>query len=215
MPADTTGKTLLLMDLMLEFFADDNHWARDSYHDPHSRHCPIAAVLHFRAKHGLPRANNVPSQSGIAPAADRAVAFNDRLWRSAAELRSIVLKARAVRECETRADGRGIQAPTARRTGSRSGCTRGCQRGGRCGGVHACAVASSLELSDPAELDTQPRRTVLPVGIERANWPQIKLVVKDPTLDIQFRGRLSLTPTFPESSIMRLSLGRLSVTTRC
>jgi hypothetical protein len=28
MPADTTGKTLQVLDLMLEFFADDNYWAR-------------------------------------------------------------------------------------------------------------------------------------------------------------------------------------------
>ena len=63
---------------------------------PRSRHCPIGAVLYFTAKHGLPRASNVPSRSGIAPAADRADRFNDRLCRTAAELRSVILKARAV-----------------------------------------------------------------------------------------------------------------------
>ena len=97
MPADTTGKALQVLDLMLEFFADDNHWARGRYHDPHGRHCLVGAVPHLSAKHGLPRG---PVMSLLEAALPRRqiglIAFNDRLCRSAAELRSVILKARAV-----------------------------------------------------------------------------------------------------------------------
>jgi hypothetical protein len=97
MPADTTGKALQVLDLMLEFFADDNHWARGCYHDRDGRHCLIGAVLHFTASHGLPRA---PVMSLLEAALPRRqiglIAFNDRLRRSAAELRSVILRARAV-----------------------------------------------------------------------------------------------------------------------
>jgi|SRR5215470_8731877 hypothetical protein len=97
MPADTTSKTLQVLDLMLELFADDDHWARGRYHDPHGRHCLVGAVLHFSAKHALPRA---PVMSLLEAALPRRqiglIAFNDRLCRSAAELRSAILRARAV-----------------------------------------------------------------------------------------------------------------------
>jgi len=56
MPADTTGKAMQALDLMLGFFADDNHWARGRYHDREGRRCLVGTVLHFTAKHGLPRA---------------------------------------------------------------------------------------------------------------------------------------------------------------
>jgi hypothetical protein len=97
MPTDTTGKTLQALDLVLEFFADDNHWARGHYHDPHGRHCLVGAVLYFTAKHGLPRA---PVMSLLEAALPRRqiglIAFNDRVCGSAAELRSVILKARTV-----------------------------------------------------------------------------------------------------------------------
>ena len=82
MPADTTDKALQVLNLMLEFFADDNHWARDRYHDPHSRYRPIGAVLQFSAQHGLPHA---PVMSLLEAALPRQqiglIAFNDRLRR--------------------------------------------------------------------------------------------------------------------------------------
>jgi hypothetical protein len=97
MPADTTGKAVQLLNLMLDFFADDDHWTRGRYHDPHGCHCLVGAVLYFSAKHGLPRA---PVMSLLKPALPRRqiglIAFNDRLCRSAAELRSVILKALAV-----------------------------------------------------------------------------------------------------------------------
>jgi hypothetical protein len=34
MPADRTGKAVQVLDLMLDFFAEDDHWTRGRYHDP-------------------------------------------------------------------------------------------------------------------------------------------------------------------------------------
>jgi len=97
MPADTTGKALQLLDLMLEFFTDDNHWARGRYDDRGGRHCLIGAVFYFSAKHGLPRAPVLSLLEAALPGRQIGlIAFNDRLCRSAAELRSVILKARAV-----------------------------------------------------------------------------------------------------------------------
>jgi hypothetical protein len=61
------------------------------------RHCLIGAVLHFSAKQGLPRA---PVLSLLEAASPRRqiglIGFNDRLCHSAAELRSVILEARAI-----------------------------------------------------------------------------------------------------------------------
>ena len=96
MPADTTGKAVQVLDLMLEFFADDNHWTRGRYHDGDGRQCLVGAVLHFSAKHGLPRAPVIALLETALPRRQIGlVTFNDRLCRSAAELRSVILKARA------------------------------------------------------------------------------------------------------------------------
>ena len=96
-PADTTGNALQVLDLMLEFFTDDTHWARGRYHDRDGRHCLVGAVLHFSAKHGLP---HTPVMAVLEAALPRRqiglIAFNDRACRSAAELRSVIVKARAV-----------------------------------------------------------------------------------------------------------------------
>jgi hypothetical protein len=97
MPADKTGKALQMLDLMLEFFANDNHWTQGRYHDPHGRHCLVGAVLHFSAKHGLPPAPVMSLLEAALPCRQIGlIAFNDRLCRGAPELRSVILKARAV-----------------------------------------------------------------------------------------------------------------------
>src|SRR5215469_7426177 len=97
MSTDTTGKALQMLELILDFFADDGHWTQGHYRDPRGRHCLVGAVLHFSASHGLPRA---PVMSLLEAALPRRqmglIAFNDRLCRSAAELRSVILKARAM-----------------------------------------------------------------------------------------------------------------------
>jgi hypothetical protein len=43
-----------LLDLMLEFFADDGHWTRGSYDDGNGGHCLVGALLHLSRKHRLP-----------------------------------------------------------------------------------------------------------------------------------------------------------------
>ena len=45
-----------LLDLMLEYFADDGHWTRGRYDDGNGGHCLVGAVLHLSRKHRLPRA---------------------------------------------------------------------------------------------------------------------------------------------------------------
>jgi hypothetical protein len=45
-----------LLDLMLEYFSDDGHWARGRYDDGNGGHCLVGAVLHLSRKHHLPRA---------------------------------------------------------------------------------------------------------------------------------------------------------------
>ena len=97
MATDTTGKALQTLELILDFFGDDDHWTQGRYHDPHGRHCLVGAVLHFSAKPGLPRAPVLCLLEAALPRRQiDLIAFNDRLCRSAAELRSVILKARAV-----------------------------------------------------------------------------------------------------------------------
>ena len=96
MPTDTTGKAVQVLDLMLGFFADDDHWARGRYHDRNGRYCLVGAVLHFSAQRGLPRAPVISLLEAALPRRQIGlISFNDRLCRSAAELRSVILKARA------------------------------------------------------------------------------------------------------------------------
>ena len=81
-------KAVQLLDLMLEFFADDGHWTRGSYDDGKGGHCLVGALLHLGRKHRLPTAPAMP-RPGLP-----LVHFNDTRCGSAAELRSVILKAR-------------------------------------------------------------------------------------------------------------------------
>ena len=86
-----------MLDLALEFFADDARWMRGHYHDGGDRRCLIGALDHLQRNHHIPHAGAVyflrqalPSrQSGL-------VNFNDRICASVAELRSVIMKARAL-----------------------------------------------------------------------------------------------------------------------
>jgi hypothetical protein len=150
---------------MLEFFADDDHWAQGRYHDRDGRQCLVGTVLHFSAKHGLPRA---PVMSLLEAALPRRqmelIAFNDRLCRSAAELRSIILKARAI-ALENAKHERAAAAFKSRLVAGLDR-DRAVRKARPCGDVYPCAAARSLDLSDPAELDTGESR---PDGIARVN----------------------------------------------
>ena len=90
-----TGKAVQLLDLTLEFFADDTHWARGRYDDGHGRRCLVGAVLHLARKHRLA---SEPVMSLLEDALPRRVRglihFNDHHCGSLAELRAVVVEAR-------------------------------------------------------------------------------------------------------------------------
>ena len=94
MPEAEIAKAVQLLDLMLEFFADDSHWARGCYDDGNGGHCLVGA-LHLSRKHRLPTA---PAAALLQDAMPRPglplVHFNDSRCDSVAELRSVILKAR-------------------------------------------------------------------------------------------------------------------------
>ena len=95
MPHVDTAKAVQLLDLMLEFFADDGHWTRGSYDDGKGGHCLVGALLHLGRKHRLPTAPAIALLQDAMPRPGLPlVHFNDRRCGSAAELRSVILKAR-------------------------------------------------------------------------------------------------------------------------
>ena len=95
MPQLDTAKAVQLLDLMLEFFADDGHWTRGSYDDGKGGHRLVGALLHLGRKHRLP---TTPAIALLQDAMPRPglplVHFNDTRCGSAGELRSVILKAR-------------------------------------------------------------------------------------------------------------------------
>ena len=96
MPHAETAKAVQLLDLMLEFFADDGHWTRGSYDDGKGGHCLVGALLHLGRKHLLPTAPVIALLQDAMPGPGLPlVHFNDDArCGSAAELRSVILKAR-------------------------------------------------------------------------------------------------------------------------
>src|SRR5215472_19285993 len=56
MPEAEIAKAVHLLDLMLEFFADDGRWARGCYDDGNGGHCLVGALLHLSRKYRLPPA---------------------------------------------------------------------------------------------------------------------------------------------------------------
>jgi hypothetical protein len=95
MPEAQIAKAVQLLELMLEFFADDGHWIRGCYDDGNGGHCLVGALLHLSRKHRLP---TTPAITLLQDAMPRPglplVHFNDTRCGSAAELRSVILKAR-------------------------------------------------------------------------------------------------------------------------
>jgi hypothetical protein len=65
MPEAEIAKAVQLLDLMLEFFADDGYWTRGRYDDGSGGHCLVGAVLHLSRKHCLPKAPARVPRSGI------------------------------------------------------------------------------------------------------------------------------------------------------
>ena len=97
MPQIEIDKAVQLLDLMLEFFADDGHWTRGSYNDGKGGHCLVGTLLHLGRKHGLPSAPVIELLQHAMPRPGLPlVHFNDTRCGSAAELRSVILKARRI-----------------------------------------------------------------------------------------------------------------------
>jgi hypothetical protein len=89
------AKAVQLLDLMLEFFADDGHWTRGCYDDGNGGHCLVGALLHLSRKHRLPTAPAIGLLQDAMPRPGLPlVYFNDTRCGSIAELRSVILKAR-------------------------------------------------------------------------------------------------------------------------
>src|SRR5271156_1075340 len=84
-----------LLDLMFEYFSDDGHWARGCYDDGNGGHCLVGALLHLSREHRLPAAPAIALLQDAMPRPGLPlVHFNDPRCGSAAELRSVILKAR-------------------------------------------------------------------------------------------------------------------------
>ena len=95
MPQVDTAEAVQLLDLMLELFVNDGHWTRGSYDDGKGGHCLVGALLHLGRKHGLPSAPVIELLQHAMPRPGLPlVHFNDTRCGSAAELRSVILKAR-------------------------------------------------------------------------------------------------------------------------
>ena len=95
MPEAEIAKAIQLLDLMLEFFADDGHWTRGCYDDGRGGHCLVGAILHLSRKHRLPKGPVIALQEDAMPRPGLPlVHFNDSRCGSIAELRSVILKAR-------------------------------------------------------------------------------------------------------------------------
>ena len=108
------GKAVQLLDLMLEFFANDGHWARGCYDDGKGGHCLVGALLHLSRKHRLPRALAIALLQDAMPRPGLPlVHYNDACCGSVAELRSVILKARRLADDHASRSGR----PPPRRRG--------------------------------------------------------------------------------------------------
>jgi hypothetical protein len=95
MPETQIAQAVQLLDLMLEHFADDGCWTRGRYDDGNGGRCLVGALLHLSRKHGVPRAPAITLLQDAMPRPGLPlVHFNDSCCGSAAELRSIILKAR-------------------------------------------------------------------------------------------------------------------------
>jgi len=89
------GNAVRLLDLMLAFFTDEEHWTRGRYDDGHGGHCLVGALLHLSGEHRLPSALAIALLKDAMPRPGLPlVHFNDNRCGTVAELRSVIVKAR-------------------------------------------------------------------------------------------------------------------------
>jgi len=113
MPEAQIAKAVQLLDLMLEFFADDRHWTRRSYDDGNGGHCLVGALLHLSRKHRLPTAPAIALLQDAMPRPGLPlVHFNDTRCGSVAELRSVILKARRLAHDDVERERAAVAAKT-------------------------------------------------------------------------------------------------------
>jgi hypothetical protein len=93
-----TGKAVHVLDLLLEFFGESGaHWTRGHYQDGDGRRCLVGALDYLRRKHRVPSEGAKYFLQEAMPRRRFAlVYFNDHRCRSFAELRSIIVNARAL-----------------------------------------------------------------------------------------------------------------------
>jgi hypothetical protein len=97
MRAIDTTEAVQMLELLLEYFADGRHWTRGRFYS-HGRHCLVGALNYLRREHRVASGaaryfleEAIPRECGR-----RLVYFNDHRCRSIAELRSVIVKARAL-----------------------------------------------------------------------------------------------------------------------
>jgi hypothetical protein len=97
MPEAETSKTVQLIDRLLDFFADDRNWLRGDYHDGDGRRCLVDAVRHLASRRQIPYGPVLSVLDEALPERRGGlIRFNDLYCRSIAELRAVILKARAL-----------------------------------------------------------------------------------------------------------------------
>jgi hypothetical protein len=113
MPEAEIQKAMQLLDLMLEFFTDDQHWTRGSYNDGNGGHCLVGALLHLSRQHRLPSGPAIALLQDAMPRPGLPlVYFNDDRCGSAAELRSVILKARRLAYDDAERERAAVAAKT-------------------------------------------------------------------------------------------------------
>jgi hypothetical protein len=113
MPKVEIAKAVQLLDLMLEFFADDGHWTRGCYDDGNGGHCLVGALLHLSRRHRLPAAPAIALLQDAMPRPGLPlVHFNDTRCGSAAELRSVILRARRLAQDDAERERAAAAAKT-------------------------------------------------------------------------------------------------------
>jgi hypothetical protein len=95
MPEAKIAEAVQLLDLMLEFFANDDRWTLGRYDDGKGGHCLVGALLHLGRKHRLPTAPAIALLQDAMPRPGLPlVHFNDTRCGTVGELRAVIRKAR-------------------------------------------------------------------------------------------------------------------------
>ena len=97
MRAIETTEAVQMLDLLLEYFAEGRRWTRGRFYS-HGRHCLVGALNSLRREHRVASgaARHFLEEAIPRECGRRLVYFNDRRCRSIAELRSVIVKARAL-----------------------------------------------------------------------------------------------------------------------